>query len=138
MLWHYTDRDSAADIRRQGVIRAQPVIVHTALFGGEEVQLAPAVWFTRADTLPPTIRAKLLVGGWPLDLPGMVWRFGVAEATAPLDLPAWAHPHGYPPALFRWMLATAHLGGEDWQDWRLSAVDVPARLWLDCGPLGVV
>lgn len=130
MLYHYTDRDSASDIMRDNVLRAHPVLIRTALIGGEEIALAPAVWFTPLDTPAPTILAKLRLFGWPVDKPGMIWRFGVADDVASLDLPAWAHPHGYNPELFRWMLLTAQLVGEDWQQWRLSAADVPRVEWL--------
>lgn len=131
MLYHYTNRDSAADARRDGVLRAYPVIVCKDLFGRESAELAPAVWFTtEADRPSLTVLAKMQINGWPLDKPGMVWRFAVDDAVAPLTLDQWAYPHEYEPALFRWMMATAHMAGESWEDWRLSAVDVPAEQWL--------
>jgi hypothetical protein len=129
MIWHYTDRDSAADIRRDNLIRAHPVVIHTQILGGQPVSLAPAVWFTRADDCP-TVLAKLTYAGWPLQQPGIIWRFGVDEATVPLDLPAWALPHQYDPKLFQFMLWTAQLAGDNWQDWCLSPTDVPRTAWL--------
>jgi hypothetical protein len=129
MLYHYTDRDSAAEIVRDGVIRAEPVIVMSALIGGREIELAPAVWFTIADECP-TVLAKMQVGGWPIDKPGMVWRICVEDTVAPLDLAAWAHPHDYDPQIFRWMLLTAQFAGEDWTAWRLCGADVPREQWV--------
>lgn len=129
MLWHYTDRDSAADIRGDRRIKAHPVLVRTALVGGDEVSLAGAVWFTPSDGCP-TVLAKLAFHGWPVGRPGVVWRFGVADEAVPDDLPAWAFDRGYDPGVFRWMLMTAHLAGENWEAWRLHGDDVPEREWL--------
>jgi len=136
MLYHYTDRDSAREIIEAGALRAEPVRVRTALIGGEELLLARCVWFTRSAEVSPTVKAKLAVAGWPLDRPEMLWRFGVADGAVPLDLPAWAYPHGYDPQLFRWMLVTAHVAGERWEDWRLSDADVPRERWLAVESLG--
>lgn len=133
MLYHCTDAGSAREILADGVIRARAVEVYRDHLGparGEPpVQLAPAVWFTRADSCP-TVAAKLRLAGWPLEKPGTLWRFAVADETVPLDLPAWARPHGYAPSLFRWMLLTAELAGEDYEDWRLAAGGVPREQWL--------
>lgn len=130
MIYHYTDRDSAADAVREKLLKAHPVLVRTQLIGGEELSLAPAVWFTTASTPPSTMLAKLTLGGWPLDKPGMIWRFVVADEAAPEALDQWAERHGYEPEAFRWMLFTARLAGEDWQQWRVRDDGVPAEKWL--------
>lgn len=130
LLWHYTDRDSAADAIRDKLLKAHPVIVRSALIGGEEILLDNAVWFTVAETFPPTVLAKLTLGGWPLDKPGILWRIGVADEVAPEDLPDWAFRRQYETSLFRWMLLTAHLAREDWEQWRLCDEAVEASKWL--------
>lgn len=133
MIYHYTDRDSARKILLSGVIRARPVMVYTSLFGGfiePGTKLAPAVWFTTSDSPAPTVVASMMVAGWPIDRPGMIWRFGVADRTVADDLVAWAEPRGYSPDLFSMMLRTAALAGDKWDDWRLSPVDVSRADWL--------
>lgn len=119
MIYHYSDRDTARDIRQSGEIRTAPVRVYADVLGGGGRELAPAAWFTKAEDCP-TVRAKLLSGGWPLLQPRMFWRFQFPDDAAPLELPTWACEHEYDPGLFRFMLLTAMLAGEDWSDWRLS------------------
>ena len=45
-------------------------------------------------------------------------------------LDEWAEHHGYEAGMFRWMLLTAHLANEDWEQWRLSNEDVLAEKFL--------
>lgn len=124
MLYHYTDRDTTADIKRDKVIRASDVVVYDQLVGGKPIVLAKATWFTTADKCQ-TVEAKLLIAGWPLHQAGILYRFAIEDSVAPMDLPEWAYSHEYDPQLFRWMLLTAQLAGENWENWRLVDGDVP-------------
>lgn len=124
MLYHYTDRVSAAEILRDGVIKAHPVVVYPHLLGGEPIVLDKAVWLTTSPVASATVAVKLHLAGWPVDEPGAVWRLAVDDETLP-DLVDWAFARDYDPALFRWMVRTAKLVGEYWIDWRLASADVP-------------
>lgn len=115
MLYHYTDCVTAREIIAAGQINANPVIVYRDLLGREKIELARAVWLTTAEVPPPTVLAKLIVAGWSVD---QVWRF-VVDVEA-LDLPDWAGQHDYDPGLFRWMMLTATMAGENWENWRLT------------------
>lgn len=130
MIYHYTDRESARRIIAAGLLIARPVQVWADLIGplrgDRPTDLAPAVWFTASKSCSPTVLVRMSLDGWAA---GDLWRFGIADETAG-DLIDWAEPHQYSPALFRWMLITAQLAGEDFADWRLCPRDVPRESWV--------
>jgi hypothetical protein len=131
MLYHYTDRSSAALICQEGVIKAKPVYVFDALLGGQETKLAPAVWLTCCGDGCPTVEISLALHGWPLNEPLMFWRFCVDDEIGKDDLEAFAHRHGYDESLFQYMLLTSMVAGEDWRDWRLSRGDVTSWVQVE-------
>jgi hypothetical protein len=133
VIHHYTDRDSAAAILRGGAILPHPVPVYAdfdgPMTGARPTVLDSVVWFTAASEPSQTTFVKLMLDGLSPGVPGDIWRFSVDDATAPEGLIAWAGARGYPPALFRWMILTAHLVHEDYTAWRLSSVAVARTAW---------
>lgn len=132
LIYHYTDRDSARAAIAARALRAAPVAVYNTLFGaftGPPRVLGAAVWFTASETPSQTVLVRLALEGVRVSDPGEIWRFAAADDTATDDLPAWAEARGHGPDLFHWMVATARIVGENYEDWRLSSVDVPRERW---------
>ncbi len=126
---HYTDRLSAADVVRAGLIRAHPLTLHRDIFARDAgLDTVPVVWFTAAPDPEPTVLLKLAACGWPMPPVGDLYRFAL-----PADHPSvrpFPRPEGDPIAgadcvWWQWALATAHAAGSRWEDWRLVTDHVP-------------
>lgn len=129
MIYHYTDRLSAADIRRDGFIRAYPLTLHRDMFARDAGKdTVPLVWFTMSGSPDATVLAKLKLGGWPMPPFGDLYRF-----VLPADYPAaerWIAGEcdpvlGCEPIWWQWTLGTAEMAGSRRDDWRLVLWDVP-------------
>jgi hypothetical protein len=136
MLYHYTDRISAGQIQREGLIRASPLTLHRDLLARDRgMETPPAVWLTVSATPEPTVVCKLRAAGWTL-APGDVWRITVPPDYPPaVSLPEWTERIGLQPADLRWLVTTAALVGSDWRDWRIVPASIPACDWVHIEPI---
>ncbi len=128
-IYHYTDRLSAADIRRDGVILAHPLILHRDVLARDEGKATvPMVCCTTSPVGDPTVVVKMRLGGWPMPPVGDLVRFALPIA----------HPHAVPfpeavtepifgadPVWWQWTLATALMAGSHPGWWRQVLRDVP-------------
>jgi hypothetical protein len=130
MLYHYTDRASAADICRERVIRAAPLRLHRDLLARDiGMETVPLVWLTTNPVLEGTVAAKMLSAGWPSRLTGDLWRFTVAETVATQSLPEFVQAQGMDPSWWQWTVRTAALAFSDYSMWRVSLADIAQRDW---------
>lgn len=131
-FYHYTDRLSAADIRRDGILRAYPLTLHRDMFGRDRgKETVPVVWLTTAESPERTVTAKLVAAGWPL-VAGDLVRFAIPDDYPGVTaFPGYHEPYlGCDPIWWDWALRTAVMAGSRWEDWRTVARDVPAADWL--------
>lgn len=129
LIHHYTDRLSAADIRREGVIRAYPLTLHRDLFArSATADTVPLVWFTAAADPEPTVVTKMRLSGWPMPPVGDLYRFALpADYPDARPFPRVPAPlvFGREPWWWHWTLTTAAMAGSRHEDWRLVTRDVP-------------
>lgn len=131
MLYHYTDRLSAADIRRDGVIRATPITLHRDMFARDKgLETPPLVWLTVNPILDGTVITKMLVTGRPKSLIGDLWRFCVRNDYHCQSLGEYIDASGVDPAWWEWTVRTGSMAGSDYMTWRLCLADIPAADWL--------
>lgn len=130
-LYHYTDRLSAADIRRAGVIRAQPLTLHRDMFAKDKgIETGPLVWLTVDASSEGTVVGKMLANGWPSALVGDLWRFVMPGDYPTQSLGDYIEAAGMDPAWWKWAVRTGMMAGSDCATWRLAIVDIPAADWL--------
>lgn len=121
MLYHYTDKTSAAEIIRDGVIRAYPTTLYLSMFGdGESIDTPPVVWLTKSATLDGTVAVKLRCAGWSAE---DVRRIAV-EVSDAMDIAEFIKQSQIKKDWFMWSLITARLAGSDARDWRIVTRDV--------------
>jgi len=131
MLYHYTDRLSLADIRREGVIRAQPITLYRDLFGnGPNITTPPIVWLTINPILDGTVVAKMMAGGWPKSLIGDLCRVVLPDEYEPRGLAEWTELHGIDGEWWNCAVQTGMLAGSDYTTWRIHDADIVATDWL--------
>lgn len=130
MIYHYTFAELGERILKDGVIRARPVLVFLDLIGTDALELAPVVWFTKSSDPSPTVLLSGAATGFNVNSPGSVWRFTAEDSVAKKDLVDWACSHSYQTTLFRFMLLTSRLAGEDYEQWRLAEKNVPIEEWV--------
>ena len=132
-IYHYTTRDAAAAIVRDGVIRPHPLAVFASFEGpvtGERPSiLRPVAWFTTSAAPSWTVTVKMRLDSRGIH-PGDIWRFVVDDEIVPLGIAEWAALNEYPATLFLWMLYSAALTGDCWEDWRLTSDVVSRSHWL--------
>ena len=107
-IYHYTTRDAAAAIVRDGVIRPHPLAVFASFEGpvtGERPSiLRPVAWFTTSAAPSWTVTVKRRLDSRGIH-PGDIWRFVVDDEIVPLGIAEWAALNEYPATLFLWMLS---------------------------------
>lgn len=134
MLYHYTDRISLAEIRRDGVILARKQTLYKDMFGqvpwGE---VGPLVWLTENPYLDGTIVGKLSLAGWPAGLVGDLCRIVLPDGYAgDVGLVEYTRRKGYPDEWWEWVVRSASLIGSHYAHWRVAAHDIPSYDWLGC------
>ena len=127
MIWHYTERLSAADVLHEGVIRAKPKTLHKDAFARDRgIDTVPVVWFTASNEPDATVLAKMKIGGWPMPPIGDLYRFALPD-----DYPVERIPDDEGPVLgiatewWFWTVMTAQMAGETLADTRMILRDVP-------------
>jgi hypothetical protein len=132
MLYHYTDRLSCADIRREGVIRAAPLRLHRDLLARDEGEPTPTpiVWLTSNPVIDGTVLAKMVGAGWPPSLIGDLCRIAVRADYPALALGEYCDHHRMDARLWDCVVRTGALVGSDYTTWRLAETDIPAGDWL--------
>lgn len=130
-LYHYCDRLTAADIRRDGVIRAAPLTLHRDMLARDEgLVTPPIVWLTINPIMDGTIVGKMIAGGWPKTLVGDLCRFALPGDYAPLGLAEYTESVGIDHAWWDWAVRTGEMAGSNYTTWRVLARDIPAADWL--------
>lgn len=137
MLYHYTDRLSLADIRREGVIRAAPQTLHRDMLARDRgLDTPPLVWLTINPVLDGTVVSKLVAAGWPETLTGDLCRVVLPAGYAgDLGLGEWTEQVGIDPEWWTWVVRTGAMAGSDYTTWRICPRDIPAADWLRCEAL---
>ena len=131
IIYHYTDRLSAADIRRDKIIKAYPIGLHLDLLANDEpVMTRPLCWLTVDSVMETTILSKLLAGGWRREFVGDIVRFSVTESSEFLTLLEFMKSSQIPLNRFTNMISTSIMSGSNPGDWRLSLREIPASEWL--------
>jgi len=131
MLYHYTDRLSAIDIRREGAIRATPLALHRDMFARDEgLRTDPLIWLTTSGSPDGTVLAKMRLGGWPTTMAGNLFRFVVGADYPAKTLDEYFESTGVDPGWWKWAIATGELAGSRSEDWRLCLADIPVADWL--------
>lgn len=131
MLYHYTDRLSAAEIKREAVIRAMPMTLHRDMLGQDAgFRTEAVVWLTINPILDGTVIAKMIAGGWPRELTGDLYRFSLPDDYPCLSLGEYVDATGMDPDWWQWSVRTGQMAGSDYTTWRLCRAYIPAADWL--------
>jgi len=128
-LYHYTDSTAAAEIIRDGVIRASTMRVYRDLIPdvSRSIEIGPVVWLTINYILEGTTLFKLKrqniepVGGLVRFVTGYICDVGLAD---------YCDRHKLDPEWFTPMVQTGKLAGSDYTTWRLLDRDIPKDEWL--------
>lgn len=127
-LYHYTDRESAAKIMEDGVIRAMPMTLHRDMLARDDgLATPPLVWLTINPILSGTVLTKLKLDGFGstdlcrVVLPGDYCDEGLAEYTERVGI---AHDW------WDWVVRTGMMAGDHYTCWRLCDHDIPRDAWL--------
>lgn len=131
MLYHYTDRVSAGEIRRSGLIKASPATLHERLtMDGKTYITEPIVWLTINPIWDGTVLAGLIVAGATTPVANLC-RIVLPDLYAG-DIGLWEYTQakGIDPEWWRWAIYTGGLAGSDYTTWRLVDRDIPACDWL--------
>lgn len=130
MLYHYTDRHSAADILKAGCIRARSITLHKDMLGRDHgFATKPLVWLTINPIIEGTVIAKMRIGGWQSPFVGDLWRFALPKDYAPFGLGEYSDQHKIADAWWEWTVRTGALAGSDYTTWRLHSRHIPAKDW---------
>lgn len=131
MLYHYTDRLSAADIISDGVILARPQTLHRDMFARDKgLTTTPIVWLSTESDGDGTVAAKMIASEWPPGLIGDLCRFSVADTHPCQTLDEYILTIGMDPIWWKWVVLTGRLAGSDWNTWRLCVADIRSADWL--------
>lgn len=132
MLYHYTDRLTARDIRRDGAIRPERLTLHRDMMGTDRgKRTAPIIWLTTATDWEPTVAAKLIANGWPRLLIGELYRFVLADSFPCVGLDEYIQSSGIDSEWWRWMVMTGAMSGADVSAWRIATTPIEKSDWLD-------
>lgn len=130
MLYHYTDRLTAADIIRCGLIRAQSLTLHRDMLGQDEGRCTPPlVWLSTDSVIERTVTVKLWAAGWSRHLTGDLYRFALSDDYAPLGLAEYADQVGIELDWWEWIVRTGALVGSHYTTWRCYPGDIIAADW---------
>lgn len=134
MFYHYTDRFSLADIRREGVIRAYPAVLYRDLLRqGESLTTPPLVWLSSNPMLDLTVLAKMQAGGWPMPPVGDLCRIVLPAGYADDEgLGEYTERVGIDHDWWTCVVRTGAMAGSDYTTWRIVDRDIPAADWLRC------
>lgn len=134
MLYHYTDRLSAADILRDGTIRAMPITLHRDMFAQDAgIVTPPIIWLTINPVLDMTVVVKMIGAGWPKALIGDLCRVVVRDdfpAQAFCDFVDAMDTAGIEPAWWDWTVRTGKMAGSDYTTWYVCQVDIAREDWV--------
>jgi hypothetical protein len=134
MLYHYTDRLSAAEIIRDGSIRAQKLTLYKDVRGkaggSRGYETPPLVWLTINPIIEPTVCTKLIAGGWQKDFVNDLWRFSLPAEYAPMGLAEYSDAHCIDPSWWMWVVRSGALVGSDYTTWRLHPRRIPREDWV--------
>lgn len=129
MLYHYTDRLSLADIRRDGVLRTRPMTLYRDMFArGPSKRTPPVVNLTLNPVFEGTIIAKMQAAGWPRELVGDLCRVAIPDNHP--GLLAWSDwAKCVEPEWWEWVIRTAAMARSYPEDWVMATEDIPASAW---------
>jgi hypothetical protein len=132
-IYHYTDRLSAAEILRDGRIRARPTTlykdVHGAAGGSRGYTTPPLIWLSINPLVEPTIVWKLIGAGWPKRLVNDLWRFVLPASYAPMGLAEYSDANRIDTAWWQWVVQSGAMVGSDYTTWRLYPRHIPREDW---------
>lgn len=130
-LYHYTDRLSLDDIRRDGRIRATSITLHRDLMGRDQgLTTMPIVWLTVDSRIESTVAGKMIAAGWPRGLIGDLCRIVVRPDIETASLSEHIVASAIDPDWWRMTVATAALVGSSHRDWRIVERDIASVDWV--------
>jgi hypothetical protein len=125
MLYHYTDRLSAADIRRDGRIKALPATLYQdSLAVGPSCRTKPIVWLTTNPILDGTVVVKMISAGWPKGMVGDLCRFSLHGPAGVLPFADYVYQSGIDPDWWNRMVETGAMVGSHYTTWMLADRDI--------------
>ena len=129
MLYHYCDIDTAGEILRDGVIKANPIVLHRDMLGLDSgFTTTPIIWLSTNDVMEPTVVMKLAAAG----IKTSICRFTLPPDYPAESLPEYADRMRISPEWWLWMITSGSMVGSGYETWRICGHSIPAKDWLKC------
>lgn len=138
MLYHYTTREAAASILRDGMIRPRAQTLYSDVLASVPILTTePIVWLTINPVIEMTVVNKFVAAKLPWATPGEIWRFAVADGYGgDLGLGDYTELVGIDHSAWEWVVKTGHLVGSNYTTWRIVRGGIPRADWLSLESFG--